>query len=65
MTRAEQMERAMDREEESLANDLANGLISREEYNRQMRELQRDARDAYEMDREDALREVDAEWGRW
>lgn len=65
MSRADQAERAADREAEYYAERFASGEITREEYNRQMQELQRDVRDAYEQDREDALREVDAEWGNW
>jgi hypothetical protein len=49
-----------DREEEQLQNDYAAGLITLAEYNKQMRELQRDyqaaaeerARDAYEREME-------------
>lgn len=35
-----------DREEQQLSDDYNAGLITREEYNRRMRELQRDYRDA-------------------
>ena len=65
MTRAWNAETAADREAEQLLRDFNEGLITREDYNAAMRELQRVVRDAYEMDREDALREVDNEWGRW
>ena len=65
MSRAWQAERAMEREENALADDYNSGRISLEEYNQGMRELQRDVRAAYEEDREDALRDLDAEWGRW
>lgn len=61
----DQVERAADREADYYADQLANGEITREEYNIAMREIQRDVQDAYEQDREDALREVDADWGRW
>lgn len=65
MSRADQAERAADREEEYYAQQLADGAITRQQYNEYMRELQRDVRDAYEQDREDALRDVDGEWGIW
>lgn len=65
MSRAWQVERQLDREEDRIVRDFNNGVISREEYNAEMRQLQRDAREAYEMDREDAQRAVDEEWGRW
>lgn len=65
MSRAWNAERMADREEEALARDLNEGRITRDQYNAAMKELQRDVRDAYEMDREDALRDVDAEWGKW
>lgn len=65
MSRAWQVERQLDREEDQLVADFNAGRISREDYNEGMRDLQRDARDAYAQDREDALRDVDAEWGRF
>ena len=65
MSRASQIERQMEREEEALSNDLATGRISRADYNEAMRDLQREARDAYHEDREDAMRRVDDDWGRW
>jgi len=61
----DQVERAAEREEDALTADFNNGLITRDEYNKQMREIQRDVPAAYEQDREDALRDVDTEWGRW
>lgn len=65
MSRVDQSERAAELEEDALADDYNNGLITREEYNSRMRDIQRDVREAYEQDREDALRDVDAEWGIW
>jgi hypothetical protein len=65
MSRAWQVERQLEREEDRIVEDYNAGRITREEYNAEMRQLQRDARDAYEQDREDAIRDVDAEWGRW
>ncbi len=61
----DQVERAAEREEDALTADFNEGRITRDEYNKQMREIQRDVQAAYEQDREDALRDVDAEWGRW
>lgn len=65
MNRSEQMTRAADREEEYYAQQLAEGSITREQYNAYMREIAQDVRAAYEQDREDALRDVDADWGNW
>jgi hypothetical protein len=63
MSRAWQAERQADREEELLSRDLADGRITRAEYNTEMRNLQREIRYAYEADREEALRRVDDDWG--
>lgn len=65
MSRAWQAERAAEREQHAIDEAYARGEITREEHNRQSREIERDVRDAYEADREDALRAVDDEWGRW
>jgi hypothetical protein len=65
MSKAWQMDRALEREEESLARDLSEGRITNAEYNSQMRELQRDARTAYEEDLWDAQQRVREEWGDW
>ncbi len=51
-----------DREEQQLCDDYNAGLITREEYNRQMRELQRDYRAAAE---EVAREAYDREMDRW
>lgn len=51
-----------DREEQQLENDYAAGLISREEHNRQMRDLQRDCRAAAE---ESAREAYEREMDRW
>jgi hypothetical protein len=53
-----------DREEEALGRDLSEGRITSAQYNAEIRNLQREIRYAYEQDREDALRNVDDEWGR-
>lgn len=63
MSRAHQAERMADREADYLAEQLASGAITRAQYDEGMREIQRDVRAAYEEDREDALRGVDADWG--
>lgn len=51
-----------DREEEYLCNAYNNGEISLQEYNREMRELQRAYR---ESARESAQEAYDSEMGRW
>lgn len=63
MSRAWQIDKQSRREEDRLLEDYNNGDISREDYNAEMREIARAEREAYEQDRDDALREVDAEWG--
>jgi 3-hydroxyacyl-CoA dehydrogenase len=63
MSRAWQIERAMERAEEQLSRDLNEGRISQTDYNAEMRELQRDARAAYEEDMRDAQERVRDEWG--
>lgn len=55
----------MEREEQALVDDLNNGLISPFEFNKAMRELQREARYAYEEDMQDAQDRVRDEWGGW
>lgn len=63
MSRAYAIERAMEREEEALSRDYNEGRISRADYNEAMRELQRDARAAYEEDMHEAQERVRDEWG--
>lgn len=63
MSRAHQIERHVEREEERLSKAYAAGDISREDYNEEMRELQREARGAYEEDLYDAQQSVRDEWG--
>jgi len=53
----------IDREYEDLEGRLDQGLISRDEYNREMQDIQHSIRDAYEADQEAALRAVAYEWG--
>lgn len=58
-----------DREESAIIDAFNEGRISREEYNTQMRDLQRDARDEEREDRERAHEELDRlngwDGGRW
>lgn len=63
MSRAHQIERMLDREEEGLSKAYDEGLISRAEYNEAMRELQREARYAFQEDMDDARDRVRDEWG--
>ncbi len=63
MSRANQIERHIERQEAALSRDLADGRISNAEYNREMRELQAEAREAYQQDVEDAQERVRDEWG--
>ena len=53
----------IEREEDEIDRELADGKITPKEYARLHRELQRDIADIYEEDRETALRGVDDEWG--
>ena len=58
----DQIERAMNREEDELAADLAEGRITITEYNRAMRDIQREARE----DMREAQRdEHDRNMGGW
>jgi len=63
MSRADQVERHIEREEDRLSTLYAAGDISQSEYNDEMRALQREAHDAYEADLEDAQARVRDEWG--
>lgn len=63
MSRAEQFARYADREEAQLWKDYNAGLISRDDYNRAMQELQREGRAAMEEDAYEAQRAVEDEWG--
>lgn len=53
-----QLERALEREEESLVNDLNDGLITQREFNQRMLDLQRDARAELEQEAWDAYERV-------
>lgn len=44
----------LEQEEQQLENEFQDGLISRSEFNKQMKELQRDARDAAIQEAEEA-----------
>jgi hypothetical protein len=63
MSRAHQIERQMEREEEALSKDLESGAISRADYNEAMRDLQREARAAYAEDVREAEERVRNDWG--
>jgi hypothetical protein len=52
----------MDREEEQLEHDLENGVITRQEFNEGMRDLQREYREAAQQSAQDAY---DREMGLW
>lgn len=65
MSRADQFDRYAETEEARLAADYKAGRISREEYNTGLRDLQREARDAYQTDIDDAAYRVRDEWGGW
>jgi hypothetical protein len=59
MSRQSQIER----EESRIEAAYERGELSREEYNEEMRQLQREYREAYEQDLEDAQMRVRDEWG--
>lgn len=63
MSRAWQMERAAEREQNALDRDYAEGRITAEEHRRGIREIERELRAAYEEDQYDALQQVRDEWG--
>lgn len=54
-----------EKEEELLDKDLAEGLITRAQYNKAMAELQREIRNAIEHEREERHRDVDRDYDRW
>ena len=54
-----------EKEEEQLANDYADGKISLAEYNKAMRELQREIRNAIEDERDARHRQVDRDYDGW
>ena len=65
MSRAAQIDRHIDREESRLVEAFNRGDIGREEYNREMRALQQEAREAYQADCDEALERVNGDWGVW
>ena len=65
MSRASQIEHLTDREAEHLSNQLNDGAISLTDYNAAMRDLQREERDAYRQDMEEAQERVNNEGGIW
>ena len=52
----------IEREEDALSERLANGEISTAEYNREMRELSRDYRDAAEQEAQGAYEREKEQW---
>lgn len=63
MSRAHQVERQLQREEDRIVEAFNRGELSRQEYNDEMRQLQREAREAYEQDLYDAQQAVRNDWG--
>lgn len=63
MSRAHQIDSHIDREEARLCEQLNRGEISPADYNDEMRALQRETRDAYQADLDDAVERVRDEWG--
>jgi len=61
--RADQTHRRIEREEDRLQHALDTGQISGDEFRAEMLELQQDAREAYQMDQEEALERIRDEWG--
>lgn len=60
-----QIERSYEREAEALQRQYDEGQLTRQEFNEAMRQLDRDARDAYEEERQRAHDEVDQQFGGW
>ena len=55
-----------EREEDQVCEDFNAGLITREEYNKQMRDIQRAQRDEYLEARDEAMDRFNEDWGgRW
>jgi hypothetical protein len=63
MGRAEQFARYADREEAQLWKDYHAGIITRDEYNTAMMEIQREGRAAMDEDTYEAQRAVQDDWG--
>lgn len=58
----ERIERQADREEASAEKLYNDGTITLEQYRKEIREINRDAREAYAEAREEALEDVRREW---
>ena len=56
------MNRQLEREEDQLEQDLAAGLISQSEFNREMREIQRDYRESAHEAAGEAYRDELERW---
>jgi len=63
LSRAGEVERQAEREQDILDEQLESGEISKAQYNREMQDLQRDVRGAFEQDQLDALEQVRNDWG--
>ena len=63
LSRAGEVERQAEREQDILDEQLESGEISKTQYNREMQDLQRDVRGAFEQDQLDALEQVRNDWG--
>lgn len=63
MSRAWQAERQAEREQKVADELYANGTLTREEHNEASREIERELRNAYQEDLEDAQQAVRDEWG--
>ena len=59
----DQFRRYMEKQEDALCADLNSGAISKAEFNKAMRELRDEERDAYAEDMERARDAVDDQWG--
>ena len=61
---SDHIDRHVEREEDRLAQDHAEGRISDAEYNRQVRELHRDASDAVQAELDERIEAIREEY-RW
>lgn len=57
------IENHLDHELGRLDQQFEEGLISRDEYNDAVRDLEREAKDEYQSYREERIREIDEEMG--
>ena len=57
------IEDALEREIDSIEKRYAQGYLTREQANKEIRDCERDARDAWECERDEAHRQVDRDFG--